>query len=424
MPIDTSIAMGVKPMQIESPVNQLANVLQIQGAQQANQLNAQKLQQTTIANDRQNRLQSLLGGFDANTTDEQRSNALKNAGYFDQADLLDKNANERAKTKSEGQFKMAEALSKFGGIQKDLSGQVFAQPTLENATRALQQAAQYHKMLGFGDMDISGELQSLQGMTSPDQIKQWAAGHSIAAEKLLPKTGDFNGGGYQGFTSTDPVTGAVTMTGKQAITESENNKATNARTAADNAASRAVQIRGQNMTDQRSRDLNAITQAGNQDKPLNDSQSKAALFGSRMKNADSILGELADSGVTTSNPGANAGWGVGSVVGALQSGKQQQLDQAKRDFVNAVLRRESGASISPTEFDSAEKQYFPSIGDSKETKAQKDNARAIAIRGMLEEVPSGQRDRVVSNIIGKSPAPAATAVPSDIQALLAKHGGK
>jgi len=44
-----------------------------------------------------------------------------------------------------------------------------------------------------------------------------------------------------------------------------------------------VQIRGQNLTDARARESNAITQAGNQDKPLNDSQSKAALFGSRMK---------------------------------------------------------------------------------------------------------------------------------------------
>lgn len=39
----------------------------------------------------------------------------------------------------------------------------------------------------------------------------------------------------------------------------------------------------------------------------------------------------------------------------------QQYEQAKTNFVNAVLRRESGAKISDEEFDSAEKQYFVQI---------------------------------------------------------------
>src|SRR3990167_4976385 len=49
----------------------------------------------------------------------------------------------------------------------------------------------------------------------------------------------------------------------------------------------------------------------------------------------------------------------GSLPNFLQSGDRQAYEQAKRNFVNAVLRRESGAAISPTEFDSAQKQYFP-----------------------------------------------------------------
>ena len=162
MPIDANIALGVKPLQIDSPVNQMAQVLQMQGAQQANQLNQLKMQQAQTAQDRQNKLYSLMGGMGADTTDEQRSTTLKGGGFFDEADKLDKNSIERNKAKSEGQFKMSEALSKFGGVQKDLSTRVFANPTLENATAALTQAAQYHKMLGFGDMDISGELQALQ----------------------------------------------------------------------------------------------------------------------------------------------------------------------------------------------------------------------------------------------------------------------
>jgi hypothetical protein len=138
------------------------------------------------------------------------------------------------------------------------------------------------------------------------------------------------------------------------------------------------------------------------DKPMTDAQSKAALFGSRMQAANEVLDSLATAGTTTSIPGARAGFGVGAVLNTVSSAKQQQLNQAKRDFVNAVLRRESGAVISDGEFDNAEKQYFPQVGDSKEVISQKKNNREIAMRGVQAEVPKGQRG-VINEIIGGNP---------------------
>jgi len=46
--IDPNIAMGYKPVQIESPMNQLAAYSQIQGAQQGQQLNALKMQEAEL----------------------------------------------------------------------------------------------------------------------------------------------------------------------------------------------------------------------------------------------------------------------------------------------------------------------------------------------------------------------------------------
>lgn len=60
----------------------------------------------------------------------------------------------------------------------------------------------------------------------------------------------------------------------------------------------------------------------------------------------------------------------------------QKFDQARRDFVNAILRRESGAVISDAEFDNANKQYFPQPGDSQEVIEQKRRNRANAIEGL------------------------------------------
>ena len=43
--IDSNIALGVKPVQVENPMNQYAAMSQIESNQQANQLNALKMQQ-------------------------------------------------------------------------------------------------------------------------------------------------------------------------------------------------------------------------------------------------------------------------------------------------------------------------------------------------------------------------------------------
>ncbi len=127
-----------------------------------------------------------------------------------------------------------------------------------------------------------------------------------------------------------------------------------------------------------------------EEKPLTDSQSKALLFGSRMRESDKVLGDLAKDGTNSSIPGSRSPV-IGGVINAFSGENQQALDQAKRDFMTAVLRRESGASISPSEFSVADKQYFPQIGDSEKVLKQKALNRKLAIDGVLIEVPEKHR---------------------------------
>lgn len=142
-------------------------------------------------------------------------------------------------------------------------------------------------------------------------------------------------------------------------------------------------------------------------KPLNDGQSKALLFGTRMQEADKVLGQLAGEGTTTSVPGSRTPV-IGSIINALSPENQQMLDQAKRDFMTAVLRRESGAAISPSEFDTADKQYFPQPGEGPKQLAQKARNRQLAINGVLVEVPEKQRGAITP----KAPAATSAALPS------------
>lgn len=70
---------------------------------------------------------------------------------------------------------------------------------------------------------------------------------------------------------------------------------------------------------------------------------------------------------------------------AFETQEQKLQEQAERNFINAVLRRESGASISPAEFDSAAKQYFPRSGDGPEVLAQKQRNRQQVIESFKAE---------------------------------------
>ena len=60
----------------------------------------------------------------------------------------------------------------------------------------------------------------------------------------------------------------------------------------------------------------------------------------------------------------------------------QQYNRAKRDFITAVLRRESGAAIAQSEFITEDKKYFPQIGDTADVIADKARARATALESM------------------------------------------
>lgn len=131
---------------------------------------------------------------------------------------------------------------------------------------------------------------------------------------------------------------------------------------------------------------------------LNEGQSNALGFANRMSAAADILGKLAESGVSQPSMLKRAAGAVPVVGDALAMGanafasdKQQQVEQAQRDFINAVLRRESGAAISQGEFANAAQQYFVQPNDKPGVKKQKREAVQRAIQSMLAAVPESMR---------------------------------
>lgn len=113
---------------------------------------------------------------------------------------------------------------------------------------------------------------------------------------------------------------------------------------------------------------------------MNVEQGKNTGFLIRMNDASETLNELENQGLRFWQQNAdNVPLGLGNY---FRDPEFQRFDQARRDFVNAQLRRESGAVISDQEFENAEKQYFPVPGDSPEVIAQKRRNRENAISGV------------------------------------------
>jgi hypothetical protein len=410
MPIDPSIALGVKPPQFDSPVNALGQMLQLQGAQQQNQLGQAKLDEYQRGVERTNRLRDLLANVKPDATPEDQVGALTRGGFLTEARSLAESSAKVATEKRAAEKAQIETMVQKLALGAQILGTAKDQATYDAARQTAQQAGlDVSNMPPQYDANFVAAKRT-EGLTALEQLNQhWKQkGYDLDVQK--------------------------------AGEDARHNKATEGLT----AAGQAITVRGQNMADTRAREqleqgknqvvqsdngpvlVNTKTGAGKTitgpdgqplpgvTKPLNDSQSKALLFGTRMQEADKILSTLAKEGTTTSYPGSRAPL-LGGVINALGGENHQMLDQAKRDFINATLRRESGAAISDGEFANGEKQYFPQVGEGPKVIAQKARNRQLAMKGVLIEVPEKQRGSIT---------PAEPGVPDDIAALLQKHGGK
>jgi hypothetical protein len=154
---------------------------------------------------------------------------------------------------------------------------------------------------------------------------------------------------------------------------------------------------------------------------FNNEQGKAAGFTDRMLQSEGILSGVAvpagsegppmpgvqEQGTSRTQGTLSGVWGVGNY---LTSTDRKKFEQAKRDFINAQLRRESGAAIQPSEFESADKQYFPVPGDPPELIAQKALNRRAAIEAMGREGGQAYRPKSAYNAQGVI-APYGSAAP-------------
>ena len=113
------------------------------------------------------------------------------------------------------------------------------------------------------------------------------------------------------------------------------------------------------------------------------SQYLAGNYAKRLEQAEMALNELQGAGFDPStmyNQIAKS-----DALTAIKDPQQRKYAQALRNFINATLRRESGAAIADHEFDSAIKQYFPQFNDDPETQEQKRQNRLDVLSSFRAE---------------------------------------
>ena len=191
MPIDSNIALGIKPAQIESPINQMAQMYQLQNAQQSNQLNQMKMQDLQRASAKEEKLNALVGGFTPEMTDADKYNSLLRGGHFAEAKSFNESANKANKDKRDAETSALTNVEKTSALHRDNLWGVTDTPSatawVENLYKDPIIGANLSSMVPKDKM-----LASIP--TDPAQLADWknqvAMGSKEFAKQSIPKPSD------------------------------------------------------------------------------------------------------------------------------------------------------------------------------------------------------------------------------------------
>lgn len=265
--IDSSIAMGVKPMQIESPMNALAQALQLKQLQQQGQMGEMQMQERQRGLAADNALAQLLAGGKSGAD---VSTGLASQGYGKQALDYTKQMQAAAKDKAAAEKEqLSNTMTKLSLVAQLLGG-VTDQASYD-AARATAQANGLDVSRMQPNYDPAFVAQKLkEGLTVKEQVEQYWK--------------------QKGYDTPDA----------------------NARLSAQTAANgQQITMRGQDMTDTRTRDLNAIKQQDVELKRAAKDETANLTKSSQLASFDTMLGTLDRLG---KHPGLSRSVGV---VGAF-----------------------------------------------------------------------------------------------------------
>ncbi|KVL84185.1 hypothetical protein DF107_18195 [Burkholderia stagnalis] len=379
MALDPSISLQVQPVQVQNPLTAYAQVAAVQGAQRQNQL------------------------YDLAIQDKQREVA--------QAQALNDAFRAPGAVNPDGTLN---ASSIVGNVAA--SGNGAAVPGLAKSLAETQSAqlAQQKASVDGALQKIGAIGQVLNGVTdqtSYDLARQWAASH-LGADSVANMPAVYNPT-LVANKQREALTVMQQLDQHSKAIDQQLAQSQFGETQRHNLATEGIETRAQNMRALEYDPKNGVVVnkatgqstpvLGADGKPISTSignlsgeQSNAVAFGARALDAQNMLRQLEAGGTTNTNPVYRAAGAVPVIGGALagatnfmNSDQQQSYEQAKRNFISAVLRKESGAAIAESEFVNEDKKYFPQAGDSPATIEQKARSRDLAIEALKAQAGPG-----------------------------------
>lgn len=307
MAIDPSIALSVRPVQIQ-PQDRgqaIARAMQIQGLGNQNRLAELQFGELQRKTDQDEKLNA---GYVYAMEPDGTLNQNKLFQYLGSNGLGARIPAVRKELIEADNAKLGQ-LEKMGALLKTSATTVLANPTLDNALNVLDQFEQQTGM----KQDAQRQVLMQMG-NNPDAIKRWAAGHALEADKLLPKISTQDFGGYVSDRNVDPITGKVSEVGRTDKTLTPDSILTDERTRSEGELNRGVQVRGQNLTDARGREANEIART-KQDRELGmEDEKRLRQQQGAVAQADRIINKVDQALGKVNWATAGIAEGVGSVV--------------------------------------------------------------------------------------------------------------
>jgi hypothetical protein len=438
MPIDTSMYGNIKPFQVDSPLNALAQVSQVQNAQNQNALAQYTINKAKREDSDTLEVRNAL--MDTNGDYKAAANALMQRGLYKPAMEIGKAQLEQDKTKSEilkNNASAGETNTKTLNLKlqqhKDMLG-----PVNDPQSAAAWVTSIYNdpdlgammKRTGASAEDLIAKIP-----TDPAEFQTWKMQSSLSADKLIEYT--------------TPNANTVASNKTSLMTTKMNNDTSRA----NNAATVAATLSGQNKADARAREANNAPEYkqdadgnwialpkkiaagasivaqpvfGSDGKPLaggskmTEDQGKATGWLVQAENAFNNMNNAVKNKPSAAKPGfpdVVAGipsMGIGGAVGNMMRGTdRQKFMQGSSSLSESLLRAATGAGVNKDEAAQKVRELTPVFGDSDENISQKMAAIPLYIESLKVRAGPGAKKAVA--IVNSAKAP-------NIDDLLKKYG--
>jgi hypothetical protein len=260
MPIDSNIALGVKPIQLESPINQMSNVYALQNAAQSNQLNQMKMEEYKRGLAESEAFKRNMLGVDANTPEGQQSiyNNLLRTGRIDDATKFAKNIVETKNLGLTGQETQGKINKQKMEQRQATLRDTSRNPSDANLTAHVEDILLSPLYSAEEKAASSRMLTQLLAMPIPER-QAFLASQGATASDLKPNIQMQNIGGSSNVLSVPAYGGAPTTLSSTKMTASPGE----IMTAATAKAGQDITKRGQDLTNARELEKIAIDKGKN-----------------------------------------------------------------------------------------------------------------------------------------------------------------